>query len=574
MTTFRHITLLLALTLAILNVVAQSKKNKKDDLSYKDRLKFERLYIDASKAKILGDYEQAIKLYDGCTKIAPKEPAPYFELGNLYLNLSERDLAIENAEKAKKLEPSNFFFRLLYAESLKGNQEFEKASEEFEAIIDDFPKKISTYIELALIYVFVKDYKKAIDIYNRLEIEIGPNEEVKLKKQYLYLQLGEVNKAAEEIQDLIKLQPDNVQNYLLLAELYYVNDQKEKAQRAYKKAVERFPKNSKLHLSLADFYRKDGQIDKAFDHLKTAFEDSHLEIDVKVKGILSYFDIADREPIYREDLVELGQILLKTNPNDARIMTINGDISLNMNKTELARKYFMRAVELDNSRYPIWSQLLILEADLGIYDTLVDHSREAIELFPNQPVCYYFLGFGLSQLKEPKEAADVFSRGVKLVLDNKALELQFYLSMADAYNEAGEYNESDAAFEKALEIDNENSVALNNYSYYLSLRGENLEKALKMSKKSNDLETNQPTYLDTYAWIFYKMGRYEEAREYLQKALDHGGASSGVILEHMGDVLFKLDRQEEAMEYWKRAKEVGDTTELIDKKISDKKLYE
>lgn len=573
MRTLRHIAILLPLLILAGEGFAQSKK-KKEELSYKDRQKFERLYIDASKAKILQDYEQAIKLYESCVKLAPKEAAPYYELGNLYMNFGEVEPAAENAEKATELEPNNFYYRLLYAEILKSNQQFDLAIEQFEELIRQNPKRPGIYIDLALVYVFKKEYKKSIEVYDRLEEQIGVNEELKMKKQFLYLQLGEVNKAANEIEELIDFQPDRIDYYLMLAELYSANDMNDKAQRAYKNAAEKFPNDTRLQLSVANFYKSQGNYGKAFEHLKIAFADNQLDVDMKVKTILSFFDIVDRDPSFKQDLMELGAILLKTHPDDARVLTINGDISLNMGEDKLARKYFMRAVEIDDSRYPIWSQLLILEVDLRIFDTLVTHAEKAVELFPNQPVCFYFLGYGYSGLERHEEAAEAYASGVKLVFDNDPLEAQFYLSMGDAYNEAGNYAKSDEAFEKALSLDSNNTIALNNYSYYLSVRGDKLEKALRMSGRSNKLEPNQSTYLDTYAWILYRLERYEDAKLWMQKAIDNGGKNSGVILEHMGDVLFKLGEEEEALEFWNKAKEVGDASELIDKKVRDKKLYE
>lgn len=568
---FLHITLFVFF---FSSAVHAQKKEKKDELSYKDKLKFERLYIDANKAKLLEDYDQSIKLFEACLKIDPNTAAAYYELGNLYMQFNETERAIENSAKAIEIDPDNYYYRLLYAEILKNTQQFEDAEKEYRAILKLFPSKVNIYVEIALLNVFNKEYQKAIEVYDDLEEQIGPNVEIKLKKQYLYIQLGEIEKAADEIQALIDLEPDNVDYYLLLAEVYYVNGVDDKALKTYKKAADLFPENSRVHLSMAEYYRGLGQFEKSLGHLKIAFADPSLDVDSKVKTILGFFDLADREPAYRDDIFDLGQILSKAHPNNARVMTINGDIAMSMNNKKLARKYFMQAVQIEKDRYPIWYQLLELEAELDIFDSLEMHSEEAVELFPNQPVCYYFLGYSRGRLKKYKESAEAYESGLNLIIDNPPLKNQFYLSMADAYNEIGEYAKSDAAFEEALKIDSNNTIVLNNYSYYLSVRGEQLERALKMSAKSNKLSPNQATYLDTYAWIFYKLKRYDEAKTWMEKALNNGGDNSGVILEHMGDILYQLNEEEKAVDYWKKAKEVGETSEFIDKKIGDRKLYE
>lgn len=565
---------MLLVVLFNLSDLSAQKKAKKSEISSKESIKFDRLFIDANKAKLLGEYEQAAKMFELCVKIDNSQAAPYYELGNLYMHFGEYENAEEYAQKAARIDPDNFYYRLLYAEILKNNMQFDKVIKEYESIISDFPTKIDIYVDLALIYETKKDYSKAIETYDRLEKNIGINEEVKLKKQYLYLKTGSVDKAAKEVEELIDFQPDNVQYYLLLAEIYYANGQDDKALKVFKRAAEKFPDNSYVHLSLSDFYRSKGQFEKALGHLKIAFADPTLDIDEKVKSILSYFDLAEKDRSYRQDVDDLGQILLKAHPNDARVLTLNGDIQMNQNKPKKARNYFMKAVQIDNSRYPIWNQLLILEADLEVFDTLAIHSQEAIDLFPNQPVCYYFLGYANSRMNKHQEAAESYTAGVNLVIDNNALRVQFYLGMAQEYNDLKQYTKSDQAFENVLSMDSNNTVALNNYSYFLSVREERLEKALTMSAKSNRLEPNQPTYLDTYAWIFYKLKRFEEARTYLEKALKYGGEKSGEILEHMGDTCYQLNKIDEALDYWQKAKMAGGTTELLDKKLKDKRLYE
>ena len=114
----------------------------------------------------------------------------------------------------------------------------------------------------------------------------------------------------------------------------------------------------------------------------------------------------------------------------------------------------------------------------------------------------------------------------------------------------------------------------NNYSYYLSLRKHNLREAEQMSKRCNELEPNNGTYQDTYAWVLYCLEDYENSRLWLEKALKNGGDNSAVIIEHYGDVLFKLGLKKEAVNQWIKAKSTGIGSELLDKKIENEKLFE
>jgi len=114
---------------------------------------------------------------------------------------------------------------------------------------------------------------------------------------------------------------------------------------------------------------------------------------------------------------------------------------------------------------------------------------------------------------------------------------------------------------------------LNNYAYFLSLRNENLEKAAEMAGRAVELKPGSANQ-DTYGWVLYQMGNYDEAAIMIKKAIDNGANSSAVILEHYGDVLWKLDRKEDALDYWKKAKAAGEGSEFLDKKVEEKKMYE
>ena len=95
-----------------------------------------------------------------------------------------------------------------------------------------------------------------------------------------------------------------------------------------------------------------------------------------------------------------------------------------------------------------------------------------------------------------------------------------------------------------------------------------------MSKRANDLKPKNPRLQDTQGWVLYKMKNYDSAKAWIQKALKNGGENMPDILEHYGDILYQLDDKEQALIYWQKAQEKGSTSELLEKKIADKKLYE
>ena len=246
-----------------------------------------------------------------------------------------------------------------------------------------------------------------------------------------------------------------------------------------------------------------------------------------------------------------------------------GDFYVKIENYQKASVEFRAFIEKDKTNYRVWEQLLFIENLLGNTDKLYILSNEAMSFFQNAPVLYFFHAIACTEMKRYEEALEILKKGISFAGGNKELMMQFYSLLGEAYKNVGKNVLSDQAFENALEIDPENILVLNNYSYYLSLRGQNLKKALKMSGITIKAEPNNSTYLDTYGWILFKLKKYQDALKYLKKAIENDESPSGEILEHYGDVLYKTGKKEEAVKYWSDALNYSDNKDKLKKKIDN-----
>jgi tetratricopeptide (TPR) repeat protein len=212
-------------------------------------------------------------------------------------------------------------------------------------------------------------------------------------------------------------------------------------------------------------------------------------------------------------------------------------------------------------------------SDAKQFDSLEFYSNKAIQLFPEQALCYYFNGFANSQLKIYDKAIKTLKRGIPISGDNSALQAQFYSSLGDIYHTTKRHNASDSAYDKALELKPDDAFVMNNYAYYLSVRNTKLDKAELLSKKSNIIQQRNASFQDTYGWILFQQKNYFEAKTWLEKAYYNGAEKNPTILEHLGDVYFFLKDITKAVDFWKLAKQYG-ATGKIDKKIADSQYYE
>ncbi len=555
-----------------------SRKHKKSleisALPEREQIKFKFLFHNANKEYILGNYQLSASLFSQCIQIAPLEPAPYFELATIYDLGKDKLIVLKYAKEAAKLDPNNYWYTIMYAQSLHNAGEPEKAISIYKLLIKNYPQKINLYYDLSNIQLSIGKYEDAIKNYNSLEKITGINEEVSIQKEKIYIKLGDVDKAAMEIQNLINAFPNENMYKGLLADLYTANDMPEKAFAIYQVILKNDSNNAYIHLSLYNYYREKKENDKAFKEVKYAFSNKDLDIDIKMKILLSYYSVTQVNNKLKKEAAELNQILIKTHPKEAKPYTIYADFLYRDKKLESARKNYLKAAEFDNSKYVIWSQLLFIDAELQNNEYMLKDSKAAIDLFPNQALFYFFYGSANLQKKNYKEAQQYLQTGKDFVADNPQLLIQFYANLGDAYNGLKNYKKSDEAYEKTLTLDPKNIYVLNNYSYYLSLRAEKLDRAEELSALCNELEPDQSNYEDTYAWILYKQGKFIQAKEWLLKAIKHGGSTNSVILEHLGDVYAQLKDLDKALDFWLKARKEGEGTALLEKKITDKKLYE
>jgi tetratricopeptide (TPR) repeat protein len=333
------------------------------------------------------------------------------------------------------------------------------------------------------------------------------------------------------------------------------------------------PENPYINISLSDYYRKKGDKVKSYEYLKAGFANPNLDIDSKVSILLAYYSVTEIYNSYREEAFELASILIKAHPDDPKAHSIYADFLVQDKRYAEARDAFLKVISLDSTKYLVWEQLLYVESELGDNQSIINESKRALELFPEQPMLYLFAGAASFQIKDFEAAAKYFKNGVDFVVDNDKMLSQFYSYLGDTYFQLKDHEHSDEAYEKALKIEPSNALVLNNYAYYLSLRNINLEKAEQMAKKAVELDPGNGSNQDTYGWVLFKLGRYEGAKEWIDKAIQ-SGEESAVVLEHYGDVMWKLGDKKNAVKYWEKAGKAGEGSEFLQKKIQEKAYYE
>lgn len=550
-------------------------KSTKAGLSDSQKADVSYVFFNANKEKILGNLNIAADLFAEVIRKDGSNAAAMYELSNIYSEQKKYSDALFFSKSAWSIDSKNVWYALSYADILNKNKKFDEAAAVLSQLVSDYPQRFDFYYEWASAYVYGEKFNDAIKVYDKLEEKAGISTDLSMRKARLYQRINKNDKAITELQKLINSNPADAQSYGMLAELYQSMGEKQKALDTYNKILEVDPENPYIHLSLADYYRTNGEKEKSVAELKKAFQNSELDIETKISILVSYYNLIDVHPDLKEQAMEMSLLLIESHPSESRAHAIYGDFLNRDEQYEKALAEYRKAVKLGSHEFAVYSQILILDSQLQKWDDMAHDADTTIELFPDQPFSYFLSGVARIQKKNFTEAISHLNTGLKMVVDNPALEGQFYSSLGEAYHELNDAVRSDEYFEKALKLNAEDPLLLNNYAYYLSVRGEKLEKAEEMSKLSNELVPDQSSYLDTYGWIMFKMGKYSDAEVWIKKSMEAGADSSGTVLEHYGDVMFKLGNTIKAIEYWQKAKDSGDgASELLDRKIRDKIFIE
>ncbi|MBZ0199063.1 MAG: tetratricopeptide repeat protein, partial [Ignavibacteriaceae bacterium] len=448
--------------------------------------------------------------------------------------------------------------------------------------------------KLARIYENGKPLQ-AVETYNKLLKLTGPQWDVLLRQAELYEKLGSLEKAAGTIEKLREIDPGNSALEKMLVEFYVRTKEFDKAISVTDEMLEFSPEDIRLHELKAQVLIEKGDWDAASKEYNYMLAQPELPLDSKIKIGTAFFNRA----LTDSSLLPVAKNLFETldkDTTDWQVKMFLGAIAMSQKEDSAAINYFKITTELAPWNAEAWIRLGGLYFDNQKYEEAIKVTSNAVKQFPDDYTLNLILGFSLAQREKHEEAYPYLKKAVELNPSDvnalsaygytlnqlkksdeaiKYLKMALYLqpdnvnllsTLGLIYNALKKYNDCDSVYARALQIDPENVLVNNNYAYSLSERGVRLDEALEMVKKSITAEPYNSSYLDTIGWVYYKLGKYEPAKENIEKAIKVGGERP-VMLEHLGDVVFKLGEKEEALKFWQKALDLDNGNKELQLKI-------
>lgn len=537
------------------------------------QIEIESMLIDAGKQKLLGNQEEAITSFQEVLKKDDNNATANYELARLFSRKGDFEKARSYVLQAVNTNPTNVWYRLLLADLYQETGENQKGADVYAGLRASNPDNPEYYYKEAFYLVRANKLREAQRVYSDLENIIGVSEELIRRRHTLYLGMGDQKKAARELEKLTEAFPKNISYWHLLAEFYQKTGLPKNAQKVYQKILTISPNDPKANLAI-----RGGSLEKTNDvsylnQIRPVFEDPGTSIDLKIGRLMPLIEkvASTGDQALADEILLLANIVKEVHSGQAKAFALAADVLFLSNRPDLAVPEYIKALELDDSNFLLWENLFIALDQSGNYSDLVKWSEEAMFIYPNQALVYYMNGLALQALDQPNEALGIFNEALLIAGNNLRIQQTIISAIGLTYAGLGDAENADDAFQKAIEINEAFPLAKSRYAAFLAKNG--IKTGITIAKEvvSSQAENPETLYRAGMAFFYAKQGK--DAQKWVHKALQQVGESHPEWLETYGDILFENNDETAALEAWKKAQEKGRNTQLLQKKISDKKLY-
>lgn len=469
------------------------------------------LQLEGKYAESIIDFNQALE-YD-------ESPGIYYAIGHSLRNIGRTNLAIKQVGKALDLNPKFIPAMELLAESMLYQGRINEAI----LVMENAVKIDPTSERIYTLAQFYERSKPQLALEKYLEIESNNSNYQILNKIVRISGKLKSNLYPIYLSKLYHYRPQSYQNADKLFS-YFLENNIDSAI-AYTKIFQehltisdQFYLNSKLLYKLTrdDKYSQN----KIRDYLNFIKKGFHLNKNIMFLSVFvsDRYSYNDMESFFTDKALSLED----STEFVIDLMVLNLNKQKNMKVVEIADNHSWYSKE-----YNIPKLKSLALYNLENYEKSKISLKESIMLNPND--------------------ADSWGR------------------LGDIYYKFGYYDTTDICYNKAISLAPDDALINNNYAYNLSLRGVRLNEAVVMSELALKLEPNNPAYLDTYGWIQYQLKNYENALEFILKAIENG--SGAEIYEHLGDIYIELNKKRFAIDAYRTALELKPKSRSVQEKI-------
>ena len=530
----------------------------------------ERYMVQAMTKSFLGHHEEAISLYQKALDLSPTSPVIHSALADEYDSLENLSTAIYHASQARDYAPENPHFHRQLATLYTDQKDLLSAEQTLQKMLEQFPESIEALEDLAYLQFSSGQYEKALQSYKNLESKLGPTQHISYRLLQVHYQLNDVEGVERALIALENLNPENATIKRNLAELYIEYGRTQEAINILESALSIDSLDIETIVPLAQIYQTRGESQKADALLKRATQVTGSPEDAYARASHLY-ERADENAETLEIVKGLLKYAIDQDPAFAEALVLLGTIRFEEHAFEEAGAMLYEAVQINPKNPEVWLQAAAAYLRTDQPKQAADIADEALLLFPGQISLLRVAAFGYLDSYQNRQSIAHFQEFYELIKEEASQQreqIEILSALGLLYTRTQDYKASDEAYERALNISSDNVIVLNNFAYSLSEREVSLDKALSMAQKAVKLSPDNPSFMDTLGWVYFKQGDYQKAQNWIRRAIE-AGASSAATFEHMGDIQVMLGETNAAVSSWKKALELSPNNNTLQEKINN-----
>lgn len=550
-----------------------------------DRRKADMIYLEALNQRLGGHDDAYSQLVERAYQLNPDDKYVGSEYGTILVRtgvVSNDSARIDEGMKLLKAYAESeegmpdYYTQAVVARmaSILGDDEY--ALKVLKRVYEDNPDRPEAALEYADKLSDSREewrINEALAVLDTIEQREGPSVVLTGRRFNIYMMSNDTASVLNEARRQISLMPTNADPIIMAGDVFGHFNKTDSALAYYNRAIELNPENGIAYYSLANLYMNQGDSVGYGREMMKALELPDLDIDTKTELIRDYVARLYKDQSKRPELEHMFNRMLELNPHEASVHGFYGGYLATVGQYKDAAEQIEYQLALDpGTSDSQWGMLTSLYQLSEEPDKAIDAAQRGMKYFPDNEDLPLLLGASYTQSGEPLKAVEVLkpiAEGAKDVSRKSDL----LTAMGDALYAAEMPDSAFTYYEQAMQLNPNNLLAMNNCAYFLACQNKDLDRALVLIETVVESKEDDPTSLDTYAWVLFKMGDYAKAGEMIDKALAGEDTPSAELYEHAGDIYFMNRKHKEAVEYWKKALELDKDNELLKRKVTNKTYF-
>ncbi len=569
-----------AAALTVLAAFAGSPKTNWDDDARNRKLDY--IYMESRRLEALDSLEPTFDFLKRAYRMDTTNTQVASELAYYYISMAQfvpelLDQGVDMLRRRFVDAPGDLTNASVYGTLLSKLGNFDESINVWHTLDSIYPEKLGVKMQYANVLYEngdSADMSKVINLIEQLEVASGPSAQLASIKAGAYIEQGDTAGASRSFTKLISEAPLVSENYLAAGHFYAAIQRPDSAIYYYDRACDVDSTNGMAFYTRADYYRSKNDSAAFMRETAHALLNTDLDVEVKHDMMLNYTRAFYTDSTQFAPTDSLFAKLIDRYPHEFSFRTLYTTFLSSSKKYAQAAEQADAAVDIDPSDPAQWITDIALHSLAEDNSAALANADRALTYHPSDANLHRMRGSVLLNLDRDKEAIDAFNKAIELV-DSADTQMRSDIlgSIGDTYHRLNEREKSIEAYEQALELNPGNLMVMNNMAYFMAVDETDLDRAEELSRKTIEMEPENPSWLDTYAWVLFKKRDYAKAMEYIDRAIAADAEPTAEVFEHAGDIHFMSGDPDGALLYWEKALKLDPANDLLSRKVAHKTYF-